>query len=155
MITVLLILHGLVAVALIGSVTHQALAVTLKRAEFRARPYYARFRAADPAIYTGAVTVLFVLVAVMGAILYPRYRLVVRPLVQSMDLRAVNGAFELKEHFSALGVLMLPAYWTVWKSMTRTEYQTARVWLTWMMTGFVWWNFVTGQSLVAIKGLFP
>ena len=72
-----------------------------------------------------------------------------------MDLRAANGAFELKEHFAALGLLMLPAYWSVWKHLTGAEYQNARLWLTWILTGIVWWNFVAGQLLVAIKGLFP
>jgi hypothetical protein len=72
-----------------------------------------------------------------------------------MDLRAANGAFELKEHFSALGLLLLPAYWASWKQPGSAEYQTARLWLTWMMAAFVWWNFVVGQWLVAIKGLFP
>ena len=154
MITALVLLHGLLAVALIGSVTHQAIAATLKRVEFRARPRYARIRATDPNLYTGTIAILFLIVAVMGAVLYPQYRLVVRPLVQSMDLRAANGAFELKEHFSALGLLMLPAYWAVWKHASAAEYQIARLGLTWMLAGFVWWNFVTGQLLTIIKGLF-
>jgi hypothetical protein len=153
-ITALLIVHGLFAVALIGSVTHQAVAATLKRVEFRARLRYGRIRASDPNLYTGPIAMLFLIVAVMGAVLYPQYRLVVRPLVQSMDLRAANGAFELKEHFSALGLLMLPAYWEAWKHTNAADYEIARLSLTWMLTGFVWWNFVTGQLLTVIKGLF-
>jgi hypothetical protein len=72
-----------------------------------------------------------------------------------MDLRAANGAFELKEHFSALGMIMLPAYWACWKQRLAPEYDAARMWLTWMIALIVWWNFVAGQLLVAIKGLFP
>ena|SRR5579871_1449779 len=155
MMTALLIVHGMFAVALIGSLTHQAIAATLKRSEYRARTSLARLRAGDPNFYSSAVVVLFLVVAVMGAILYPRYRLVVRPLVQTMDLRAPNGAFELKEHFSALGLFMLPAYWAAWRQSLDKEQQAARLWLTWLLTGFVWWNFITGQLLVAIKGLFP
>ncbi len=153
--TALLILHGLLAVALIGAVTHQAIAGTLKRSEVRGRQIYARLRAADASLYAGVVAILYVAVAVLGAVLYPRYRLVVRPLVQTMDLRTANGAFELKEHFSALGLLLLPGYWAVWKQPASGDYQAARLWLTWIMAGFVWWNFITGQWLVAIKGLFP
>ena len=155
MMTALLIVHGLFAVALIGAVTHQAIAATLKRAQFRTRPSLARLRAADPTFYSGAVVILFLVVTIMGAVLYPRYRLVVRPIVQTMDLRAANGAFELKEHFSALGLLMLPAYWAVWRQALDKENQAARLWLTWLMAGFVWWNFIAGQLLVAIKGFFP
>ena len=154
MMTALLIVHGLFAVALIGSVSHQAIAATLKYSGIRGRPSLARLRASDPNVYSSAVTILFLAVAIMGAILYPQYRLTVRPFVQSMDLRAANGAFELKEHFSALGVLMLPAYWAVWRQSRDKENQTARLWLTWLMAGFVWWNFIAGQLLVAIKGLF-
>lgn len=154
MMTALLIVHGLFAVALIGSVSHQAIAATSKYSGIRARPSLARLRAGDPNIYSSAVVILFLIVAIMGAILYPQYRLTVRPFVQSMDLRAANGAFELKEHFSALGMLMLPAYWAVWRQPRDKENQTARLCLTWLMAGFVWWNFIAGQLLVAIKGLF-
>lgn len=154
MMTALLILHGLLAVALIGSVSHQAIAATLKYPGMRSRPSFARLRASDPNLYSSAVAILFLVVAIMGAVLYPQYRLTVRPFVQSMDLRAANGAFELKEHFSALGLLMLPAYWALWRRPLDKENQAARLCLTWLMAGFVWWNFIAGQLLVAIKGLF-
>ena len=153
--TALLILHGLLAVALMGAVTHQALAASIRRSEPRTRSFYARFRATDAAAYSNAIVALFLVVAAMGAVLYPRYRLVVRPLLQTMDLRAANGVFELKEHFSAIGLLMLPAYWGAWRQPLAPEYQNARIWLTWIITLVVWWNFVVGQLLVAIKGLFP
>lgn len=154
MITALLIVHGLLAVGLLGSITHQALAASVKRSEVRARSIYSRLRSTDAALYSDTVAILFLAVALMGAVLYPRYRSVVRPLLQTMDLRTANGAFELKEHFSALGLLLLPAYWVVWKKPIAPVYQTARLWLTWVMALVVWWNFVVGQLLVAIKGLF-
>src|SRR5216683_6825635 len=99
MLMALLILHGLSAVALLGAITHQALAASVRRTEPRMRSFFARFRATDATAYANAVVVLFLIVAAMGAILYPRYRFVVRPLLQTMDLRAANGVFELKEHF--------------------------------------------------------
>src|SRR5262249_32618277 len=123
--------------------------------EARGRSFVARFRATDAATYAVPVTVMFLAVMLIGAVLYPRYRLTVRPFVQSMDLRAANGAFELKEPFSALGLIMRPAYWASWKQPFAPEYDPARVWITWMMALIVWWNFLVGQWLVAIKGLFP
>ena len=155
MMTALLILHGLLAVALLGATTHQALAATIRRTEPRTSSFFARFRATDAAAYSNAVVVLFVAAVALGAVLYPRYRFVVRPLLQTMDLRAPNGAFELKEHFSAIGLLMLPAYWASWRQPLAKEYEFARISLTWIITLVVWWNFVVGQLLVAIKGLFP
>jgi hypothetical protein len=153
MMTALLIFHGLLAVALLGAVTHQALAASVRRSELRTRSFFARFRATDASAYGTPVTVLFVAVMVLGAILYPRYRLVVRPLLQTLDLRAANGAFELKEHFSALGLMLLPAYWACWKQPLEPGYAATRLWLTWFVALTVWWNFVIGQLLVSIKGL--
>jgi hypothetical protein len=155
MLMALLILHGLFAVALLGALTHQALAASARRAEPRLRSFFARFRATDATAYANAVVILFLIVAAMGALLYPRYRLVVRPLLQNMDLRAANGVFELKEHSSAIGLLLLPAYWASWQKPLAPEYDTARIGLTWIITLMVWWNFVIGQLLVAIKGPFP
>jgi len=155
MMTALLILHGLIAVALIGAVTHQAFAATLRQVEPRGRSFFARFRSTDAAGYSNAVVILFVTVMAIGAVLYPRYRSIVRPFIQDLDLRAANGAFELKEHFSALGLMLLPAYWACWKQPLAREYESARIGLTWIIAMTVWWNFVVGQLLVAIKGLFP
>ena len=155
MMTALLILHGLLAVALLGAVTHQVLAISLRRTEARTRSFVARFRATDAAAYGTPVVVLFVAVMAVGAVLYPRYRFLVRPLLQTLDLRSANGAFELKEHFSAIGLLLLPAYWACWKQPLAPEYETSRLRLTWIIALMVWWNFLAGQLLVAIKGLFP
>ena len=152
MIMVLLILHGLVAVGLLGAVTHQALAAAARH-DSRRRTFVSRFRITDGALYSTAVVVLFGIVTVLGAVLYPQYRVTVRPLLQTMDMRVANGVFELKEHFSALALLLLPAYWVVWRQPLLPEYRTARQWVTWILAGFVWWNFIVGQVLVAIKGL--
>lgn len=155
MLTTLLIVHGLCAVALLGAVTHQALAVGFGIRNSRRTSFLGRVRANDPAVYSNAIAVLFITVAVLGAILYPAYRLTVRPFVQSMDLRAANGIFELKEHFSAIGLLLLPVYWSCWKQPLLPEQKSARSLLSWALTLMVWWNFIAGQLLVAIKGLFP
>ena len=154
MLTALLIVHGLCAVALLGATTHQALAVGFRSHSSHRTSFLGRFRATDPAVYSTGIAVLFIAVAILGAILYPAYRLRVRPLVQSMDLRAANGIFELKEHFSAIGLLLLPVYWSFWKQPPLPEQKSARALLSWALTLMVWWNFIAGQLLVAIKGLF-
>ena len=55
----LLIIHGLVAVALLGAITHQTLAAW---APARGRPgsFFGRFRAVPPASFANAVVVLYV-----------------------------------------------------------------------------------------------
>jgi hypothetical protein len=153
MIAALLIVHGLIAVALIGAVTHQALAASARRVEIRRTGFLARFRSTDAAAYRDAIVILFVTVSLIGAVLYPTYRSVVRPALQVLDFRAANGAFELKEHLSALGLIVLPAYWACWRQPLEPEYAAARVWLAWIIAFIVWWNFVIGQILVNIRGL--
>lgn len=151
LITTLTIVHGLIAVALLGAVSHQAVAAGR---QYPARGFLGRFRAVDPGAYTNAVVVLFVTTAFLGAILYPQYRLVVRPFLESADLRAANGAFEIKEQFAALGLGMLPAYWALWRRPLHADWTTARRGLTWFLTGIVWWNFIVGHILNNIQGLF-
>ena len=152
MFTTLLLFHGLISVALLGALTHQAFAVLARRAEVRAASFVARFRGTDPAAYSTAIVVLFATVILTGAFLYPNYRIIVRPALQALDLRAANGVFEIKEHLSAIGLILLPAYWAVWRQPLVPEYSAARIGLTWILASMVWWNFVVGQLLVSIKG---
>ena len=152
MFTTLLLFHGLFSVALLGAITHQAFAVVAKRAEVRGTSFMTRFRGTDPAAYSTAIVVLFAVVILTGAILYPSYRMVVRPTLQALDLRAANGVFEIKEHLSAMGLILLPAYWASWRQPLVPEYSAARIGLTWILASMVWWNFIVGHLLVIIKG---
>jgi len=152
LITSLLILHGLLAIVLLGAVSHQALALI---GHAKRDTLSARFRAVDPAGYTNTVAILFFLTALLGAFLYPEYRLIVRPVLENYDLRAANGAFEIKEQLTALGILMLPAYWSSWKRPRGDEYSLLRRSLTWLLAAFAWWSFFTGHILNNIQGLSP
>jgi len=149
----LLILHSLLAVALLGAITHQAVAVKLGPVPAKAS-FAARYRSVDASAYAGAIVLLFAVGTAIGALLYPSYRTIARPVLELNGLRAANGAFEIKEHLSALGVLMLPAYWAAWRRPLDAEYATARAALTWLLAAIVWWNFVVGDVLTNIKGLF-
>lgn len=152
MFTTLVLVHGLISVALLGAITHQAFAVAARRVEARNTSFIARFRGTEPAAYSTAIVVLFATVILTGAFLYPNYRMIVRPALQTLDLRAANGIFEIKEHLSAIGLILLPAYWAAWRQPLVPEYSAARIGLTWILASMVWWNFVVGQLLVSIKG---
>ncbi len=151
--TGLLILHSLMAVALLGAITHQAIAVK-GAADGGGKSLGARYRSADRPRTAGAIVLLFVASSVIGASLYPAYRMIVRPVLELDNLRVANGAFELKEHFAALGLLMLPAYWAAWSRPLAPEHAAARMGLTWVLAAIVWWNFLIGDVLNNIKGLF-
>jgi hypothetical protein len=137
----------------LGAITHQAIAVKFGRDSGKTS-FTARYRSVDPSVYARAVVLLFIAGTLIGALLYPSYRVIVRPVLEPNSLRAANGAFEIKEHLSALGLLMLPAYWAAWRKPLGAEYATARTVLTWVLAAFVWWNFIVGDVLTNIKGLF-
>jgi hypothetical protein len=153
MITALLILHGLMAVALLGAVTHQALSV-VRSAPTSRTSFVERFRGVAPQSYTNAIVILFIVTSIGGALLYPKYRLDVRPTLEDLDLRAANGVFEVKEHLAAVGLGLLPAYWFFWREPTVDGGASTRKVLTWVLAFIVWWNFLVGHVLNNIRGLF-
>ena len=151
MTTLLLIIHGLMAVVLLGAITHQAISVGLPGRR-PAASFVGRARAVNPTAYVGAVVVLYVITAILGAILYPEYRMQVRIFLEQMDLRPQSGAMELKEHFVAIGLALLPAYWRSWRQPLEPRYAGTRMALTMMLACFVWWGFLTGHVLNNIRG---
>jgi len=60
MIVVLLILHGLLAVALLGAITHQAFGALPRAAAQGERTFISRFRSVNAPAYASPVVVLFV-----------------------------------------------------------------------------------------------
>lgn len=155
MITILLIVHGLLAVALLGAITHQALSVRTRRPASPPRSFVDKFRAVRASSYTNTIVILFVLTSIGGGFLYPQYRLDVRPTLEEMQLRAANGAFEIKEHFAAIGLGLLPVYWLSWRAPLVAEHFVTRRNLTWILAFVVWWAFLIGHVLNNIKGLTP
>ena len=154
MITVLLIVHGLLAVALLGATTHQAVSVR-SRPPGLDRSFVDHFGGVTPSVFPGAIVVLFLLTIVGGGFLYPQYRLDVRPSLEEMQLGAANGVFEIKEHLAAMGLGLLPAYWYCWKAPLSVDHAATRRYLTWLLAFIVWWGFLAGHVLNNIKGLVP
>jgi hypothetical protein len=155
MIVALLILHGLLAVALLGAITHQALSVLPVAAAKGQRTFVDRFRGVNGPAYATPIAILFVVTAIGGALLYPQYRIDVRPALEDMRNSAANGVFEIKEHLIAIGLGLLPAYWQVWRQPPGTEAASSRRALTWLLAFFVWWSFIVGHVLNNIRGLLP
>ena len=152
MITTLLIIHGLLAVALLGSITHQTTAAcwpATNKASF-----ISSFRGVAGARYTVANIVLYVITGVLGAIIYPTYRLAVRPYLESAQLLQINGSFEIKEQFVAIGLGMLPLYWLVWRTPLNAKLASARVAITALLCFIVWYSFLVGHVLNNVRGLF-
>lgn len=154
MIQVLLILHALISVALLGAITHQAFAAGRRRPT-PGQSFVNRFRGVHSPAFTNVVVLLFIAASLLGGLLYPRYRVDVRPTLEDLQLRAANGIFEIKEHFAAVGLGLLAVYWRFWRPPLAIEYADTRKYLTWILAFIVWWNFLVGEVLNNIKGLFP
>jgi hypothetical protein len=151
MIIVLLILHGLLAVALLGAITHQTISVW-SPARGTAESFVGRVRSVSASSYVNAIVVLYLLTALLGAIIYPSYRLNVRIVLEQMQLFKQNGAFELKEHLVAIGLGMLPAYWYFWRQPLASDHARTRAVITVMLAFIVWWGFLVGHVLNNIRG---
>ena len=156
MIVALLILHGLLAVALLGAITHQALSVVTVAPATNGRwNFVDRFRGVDATAYATPIVVLFVVTTIGGALLYPQYRIDVRPALEDTQNTAANGVFEIKEHLAAIGLGLMPVYWRFWRKANGPATAPARRYLTWLVAFCVWWNFLVGHVLNDIRGLLP
>jgi hypothetical protein len=147
-----LLIHAIVAVALIGAITHQALGVI---APVRATPnsFFARFRAVNGAGYVNAIIVLFILQNVLGWIIYPNYRIGARLEMTDLKMLVQVGTFEVKENIMALGLATLPFYWWLWRPANADLYSTTRKVTTIFLALLVWYGFLIGHFLNNIRGI--
>jgi hypothetical protein len=149
--TVLLIVHGLLAVALLGAITHQVAAVCWP-VRAPAGNFVGRFRAVPSASYVTAVVVLYVLTMLLGAVIYTHYTISARIVLIQLQLWKPYGAFEMKEHFAAIGLGILPAYWYFWRTSAGEQHPRIRAALTALLAFAVWWNFLVGHIVNNVRG---
>jgi hypothetical protein len=148
----LLILHSLVGVALLGAITHQAIAMMRNR-QARNDSFINRYTGVNPKAFTVAIVGLYVGQLLLGALIYPAYRLNVRVPFEEMSLGWAIGIFELKEHFAAIGLGILPAYIFAWRTAPQSPSSWGRPSITLLLALIVWWNFLVGHVLNNIRGL--
>ena len=148
--TVLLLIHGLLSVALLGAVTHQAMNACWP-ARRPAGSFVGRFRAVPGAPYTRAIMVLYLLTFLFGGIVYAEYRIEIRIVIEQIGLWPQSGLFEIKEHFAAIGLGIMPAYAYYWRQPLTVHARTRAI-LTTLLAFIVWWNFMVGHILNNIRG---
>jgi hypothetical protein len=78
----------------------------------------------------------------------------VHPYLELHNFRVANGAFEIKEHFAALAILMVPAYRQAWSGASAAELVLNRRALTTLICGMIWWNFLAGHLMNYTAGRF-
>jgi hypothetical protein len=150
--TTLFIIHGIVAVALIGGITHQTVAAIWPARS--ADGFLSSFRAVSGARYTVANIWLYAVSTVLGGIIYPAYRLAVRPYLDNARLGSINFTFELKEQIIAVGLGMLPVYWYVWRTPLDPKLAVARAAITSLLCFAVWYGFLAGHIVNNVRGLY-
>ena len=110
----LLIVHGLLAVALLGAITHQAVAVFWP-VKARAGSFVTKFRAVPSTSYVSAIVVLYLLTMVLGGIIYTHYTISSRIAIIQLQLWKPyapvrdQGAFRGARPRRAAGLLVLLA----------------------------------------------
>lgn len=151
-ITWLLILHALVGVALLGAITHQAVSL-LRRRVVHTGSFLDRYRSVNHRTFTAAVIALYVTQVILGAVIYPAYRLNVRIPFEEMALGWAIGIFELKEHFAGIGLSVLPFYAYTWSGDPAAAPSRDRLAICLILAVIVWLDFLVGHILNNIRGL--
>lgn len=151
MIAIWTILHGIIAIGLVGAVTHQGL--TVLRSPAPAELFVDRFRSIPAARFANAVAILYVLTFALGAYIYPTYVLDVKGAVAEYGMRKTIGVFQIKEHLAVIGLCMLPVYWHFWRSVPLQTGLATRRFVTTVLMLIVWWNLVVGHVLNNVHGL--
>jgi len=152
MLTFLFVMHGLLAIALLGAITHQAVAVWLP-SRSADRHFMGRFRAVKAASYTNAIIVLFLLTFALGAVVYPTYRIGARVFMENLRMGAAVGSFEVKEHLVSFALGLLPTYWFFWRQPLDPRHVWTRKLVVLILTLFVWAGFLVGHILNNIRGV--
>jgi hypothetical protein len=151
--SILFTIHALLAVALLGALTHQAMSVLMPvRAAASPGGFVTRFRAVQGAGYAGAVCVLWIVTFFFGAWIYTKYRMYVRIPIEQEEFWKTQGFFELKEHLASIVLGLLPIYWYLWKNARNSDYDSARKWLTVVIAAFCWFIFLTGHIVNNVRG---
>ena len=150
MATALLIVHGLIAVGLLGAVTHQSLATCLPSA--KPHSFFGRFRAVPSAGFTNAIVFLYLVSALLGAVLYLYFKVDIQPNLERDRHWHALGFFDLKEDFTAIGLGVLPAYWFCWRRPANSQNRPICTVLTLLLALIVWWAFLAGHVINNIGG---
>jgi hypothetical protein len=149
--TALLIIHGLLAVALLGAITHQAVALWWP-VRAATGSFVTRFRAVPSISYVWAIIVLYVVTFIMGAWVYTHYRYTSRLALEQLRFLKTVGLFEVKEHVATIGLIVLPAYWAFWRRPLSADYAEARKQVTLFLALVVWANFLIGHVVNNARG---
>ncbi len=150
MATTLAILHGLVAVGLLGAITHQTLAVWAPSG-VPPRNFFTRFRAVPSAAFANAIIVLYLISALLGSVVYLYFKVHIQPTCNATVIGRHWASLISKKTFwpSALACCLHIGFagGGPWR-----ERGWARAALTAVLAFIVWWSFLVGHIMNDIMG---
>ncbi len=145
---VLLLAHLFVTIVLLGSLTHNLLIVVK----------YVRGKFGRQKLEWFYVRVSFwsyVIVYVLGALIYPAFRVYIRADYFDPTLPWATGLFEVKEHWGAVGLALFFVYYLLRKSF-QPQTEADKLWfyvpLCVLLNVIVWYKVVVGCYLSLLKG---
>ena len=145
---VLLLAHLFVTIVLVGSLTHNLLVVVkYVRGKFG--------RQKLELLYARVALWSYVIVYVLGALIYPAFRVYIRAEYFDPELPWATGLFEVKEHWGAVGLALFFVYYLLRKKM-QPEQERDKLFLyvplCVLLNVIVWYKVVVGCYLSLLKG---
>jgi len=145
----LLVLHAGGSIVLIGASTHHALQM---RHYLRGR--FGRERLEKT--YAKVVSAAYVLTFVLGALLYPTYRVHVRGYYLDRHAPAFSGLFDVKETYASLTLVVavaLGALAYTWRPTETPVLVRVYVTMSFIVCAVVWFNVIAGILVVSAHGV--
>jgi len=144
----LLLAHLLATFVLVGAMTHNLLIVAgYLRGRFG--------RQKLEWLYVRVSLWAYAIVYVIGALIYPAYRIHIRHEYFDPKLPWATGLFEVKEHWGAVGLAIFFAYYLLRRSFQPAEEKDKLylyVPLCVLLNVIVWYKVVVGCYLTILKG---
>jgi hypothetical protein len=145
----LLVLHAAGSIVLVGAATHHALQM---RHYLRGR--FGREKLEK--LYAKVVSVAYVVTFVLGALLYPSYRVHVRGYYLDRAAPAFAGLFDVKETYASLALVVAVALGALAYTLRPAETPAlVRVYavMSFIVCAVVWFNVVAGILVVSVRGV--
>jgi hypothetical protein len=145
---VLLVLHAAGSIVLIGASTHHALQM---RHYFRG--VFTRERLEKT--YAKVVSVAYVVTFILGAMLYPTYRVNVRAFFLDAHEPSMSALFDLKETYASLTLVVAVALGALALTLRPAKAPAlARVYaaMSLIVCGVVWFDCIAGVLVLSARG---
>ena len=145
---ILLLVHLFATFVLVGSMTHNLLIVVgYVRGKFG--------RQKLEWLYVRVSLWAYVIVYIIGALIYPAFRIYIRHDYLDPQLPWATGLFEVKEHWGAVGLALLFVYYFLRKSFRPAEERDKLflyVPLCLLLNIILWYKVIVSCYLTLLKG---